>query len=129
MDVGTGQSGFLDTSNPNAMTMVTDENSGYRKNNNRYSQNQGHGGGYNQGGGYSKQNQSSMQHSGGGGTSDEDIKHTVFNLMKGKKAISRDELFSNLSCSKNQLESVLNRMLEDGRIANAQDDNHFFIVN
>ena len=67
--------------------------------------------------------------------SDDQMKKTVFMAMsdalKTKKAVSKDEIWSMVSekChNMSMLDQILNKIQNDGRIATAHDDNHFFIV-
>ena len=67
--------------------------------------------------------------------SDEQMKRTVLSAMRDalqtKKAVSKDEIWSMVSEKCNNmgmLDQILNKIQNDGRIATAHDDNHFFIV-
>jgi hypothetical protein len=52
--------------------------------------------------------------------------------LRGKKAVSRQEIWEKVAdkCQNNMglMDSIICKIMNDGRIATAQDDNHFFIV-
>lgn len=64
------------------------------------------------------------------------MKSVVYSVMrealKTKKAVSREEIWGMVAdkCQNNMgmLDQILNKIQNDGRIATAHDDNHFFIV-
>ena len=64
------------------------------------------------------------------------MKSAVYGAMREalrtRKAVSREEIWAVVAekCQNNMgtLDMIINKIMDDGRIATAHDDNHFFIV-